>query len=355
MSVEFGSNGVDYLTILKKYKEKGFLEQKSPYWWSTDYGPDPREYLPFEQFQKRLVCLGKIPTRKRQDPAFIFMPRGDRDINKTYVYQGDHVPITVLDLEIDGDPLRFLVTARPYSPKEQSSRYTCVWQIADFPSIPKLQSFLAQGGTINLLNHFYPHIRGLLASQRGNHYFWYELSSDWRIAYKEPLELALKKKGIPSLDIFFSSYSSDRTYLGVWEELKEKPGFVGQRKTWRPDFPFKEVSAEEFIQDYQQENQDLAVYYPLKIEGFNETLPLFVATRICQESQERKPIVLGIYAGNGLSGFGRRAGILRILNREFAKKISALISQDFNLQVDTLLFIPKPGKQLYERISGYPR
>ncbi|MCL4382652.1 MAG: hypothetical protein M1575_01095 [Patescibacteria group bacterium] len=92
MSAEFESNGVDYLTILKGYKAKGLIEQTSPHWWSTDYAPDPREYLPFEQFQKRLVYLGEIPTRKAWRFAISAGMRELPDDREAYVYRGAHVP-----------------------------------------------------------------------------------------------------------------------------------------------------------------------------------------------------------------------------------------------------------------------
>ncbi|MCL4382651.1 MAG: hypothetical protein M1575_01090 [Patescibacteria group bacterium] len=246
-----------------------------------------------------------------------------------------------------------MVTARPYSPKETFSRHTYIGQIDALPSIPKLQSFIAQGGKIDLLDHFFPHIRGLLSSQRGNHYFWYKLSYNWWLAYEKKLELALKKKGVSYLDIYIHTFSSQKSYLEVWEELEAKPGFVDQRKTCRPDFPYQRVSAEEFIQGYKTETQDLVVYYPLRVNGFIETLPLFVAPRTGLKSKERKPVVLGIYAENGCTGFCHRGGILRIKNRELAGEISSLISRDFGLQVDTVLFTPCPGRPLYERVAGY--
>ncbi len=54
-------NAPDIETI-KEFKRKGFIDDKSPFWWGTDYAPDPREYLTFKEFRNRLVHLGDVST-----------------------------------------------------------------------------------------------------------------------------------------------------------------------------------------------------------------------------------------------------------------------------------------------------
>jgi len=337
------------LEIIKDLKEKRFIKDGSPFWWSIDYAPDPREYLPFEEFRRRLVCLGECNTRRglhgwREDVI-------KRDV---YLYPEPQVPVTILKLPIEGQKLPFLVTARPYHKKEL--------YFHPFPKflyehpLETLPEYARSGGVIELTDHFYPHIRGLSAGRRGNHFFWYPLrvNSFWH-DFGQKIQESLERHGLSFIGVYESptmAPTEERTYSEVWGELIKKERLVDFRKPSWIDFEATEVSAEEFLEDYQKTDQDLMVFYPLRLPDIESTLPLIVATRTHQESRLKEPVVLGIYAENGRMGRCRRGGILRIKDRQLAEAVSESISEDFRIPVDTVLFTPQKGRPKYERVSG---
>ncbi len=337
------------LQNIKELKRNHFIKDGSPLWWSINHTPDPREYLPFKEFRNRLAHLGECRTTRTD-----FYLLGDkhpvqRDV---YLYPEPRVPITVLDLEVLGQKLPFLVTARPYHEKELFYRPFSAF-LHHHPSIKKLRDYVQSGGVIDLPDHFYPHIRGLYAGRRESHFFWYPLRiNSWWREFGQHIDEALKKKGLSFIELYDPPFAEDRTYSDVWAELLEKKTLVDQKKPTWVDFPYIEVSAEEFLEDYQKTDQDLLVYYPVRLPQIETTLPLIMATRTHNESRQRNPVVLGIYAENGEIGRCRRGGILRIKDRQAAESISQSISRDFGIPVDAVLFTPQKGRPKYERVSS---
>lgn len=166
------------------------------------------------------------------------------------------------------------------------------------------------------------------------------------------LASSLQEKQLEFLDFYSAPmFGGARTYTQVWYELGFEGNLVDQKKPLMPDFEYKEVTIEEFLTYNRNPLKDLLVFYPLRVKGMRETLPVALSTRSHATSSVRAPVVLGIYAENGRTGFTRRGGILRIKNREFAEKISTLLSADFGIPIDTVLFTPQPGRPKYERIS----
>lgn len=335
------------LETIRELQQKRFVKDGSPLWWSTDYAPDAREYVPFDEFRERLVYLGECSTTRRS-PFFLsndLMPR------EVYLYPEPKVPISLLNLEVEGYNLPFLVTARPYHKNELSSSPFSKF-LAEHP-LESLPSYVQNGGVVDLPNHFYPHIRGLFAGTRGSHYFWYltHATTFWE-EFGKPIRNALEKKNLGFIGFYDSPMSGDRSYTEVWDELAGKPQLVDQKRPTWVDFPRSEVSAEEFIQDYQKTDQDLIVYYPLRLPDFESTLPLVIATKTHKTSNLRSPAVLDIYAENGYSGYCRRGGILRIKDRRLAENVSKVTSEDFGFPVDTVLFTPQKGRPKYERVSS---
>jgi len=328
------------LNVIRELKSKHSIANKSPNWWSTDYKPDPREFLSFEEFERRLVRLGgaktlRCPFGLFADSYDFFGFYEERHVVKREVclYPNHLVPITIIDLEINGQDLPFLVTARPCP---RSDEYAL--------SLDKVAKEIEFGKLINIPEMYYPHIRGLFAGKRGNHFFWY----DWN-DYESALRTTLEARGLSFLNIWSGG---GRRYADVWFELKMKENLVDQRRPILLDFPRKEVSAEEFLADWQNVDQDLVVFYPLRLQGLSETLPMVISTRTHKESRLRKPTVLGVFAENGADGFCQRGGILRIKNLQMAESVSQLLTQDFGIPIDTVLFVPTPGRPRYERISG---
>lgn len=337
------------LQDIKELQQKRFIKDGSPLWWSTDYAPDSREYIPFDEFKKRLVNLGKCPTARR-NPSFLSTE--NPVTRKVCLYPEPKVPISILNLEVEGYNLPFLITVRPYHTNELSSHPFPKF-LTEHP-LETLPDYVQNSGIIDLPNHFYPHIRGLFAGTRGNNYFWHltHTNTFWE-EFGKPLKNALEKKNLGFIGFYNSPMFGERSYSEVWKEIAKKPQLVDQKIPSWVDFPYSEVSAEELIQDYQKADQDLLVFYPLRVPDFINTLPLVIATKTHEASNIKKPAVLGIYAENGLTGRCRMGGILRIKDQQLASTVSEEISEDFGISVDTVLFTPQKGKPKYERISGY--
>lgn len=352
-SPEFESAGIKSPTteIIRELKSKLFIKEGSPLWWSIDHTPDPREFLPFEEFRNRLVHLGECQTTRTDFYLLGDKRTVERDV---YLYPEPRVPVTVLDLEVLGQKLPFLVTARPYHEKELFYRPFSAF-LHYHPSIKELSDYTQPGGVVDLPDHFYPHIRGLFAGRRDSHFFWYPLRiNTWWRDFGQHIDEALKKSDLSFIELYDPPYREDRTYSEVWTELEEKKGLVDQSKPGWVDFPYTEVSAEEFLEDYPKADQDLMVFYPLKLPDIENTMPLIVTTRTHKGSRFKKPVVLGIYAENGLVGRCRRGGILRIKDRPLAETVSKSISEDFRIPVDAVLFTPQKGRPRYERVQGNP-
>ena len=319
-------------------------------------------------------------------------PWATEEEREVYLYPEPVVPITILNLEVGTQILPFLVTARPYHERELSlSSWSSPrpYYYYEYPTLETLPKFIEAGEAMKVPEHFYPHIRGLFAGKRGNHFFWYPLEpfssfsgglfSDeaWELIesnieeyqdmfspqiwnqlregrqFGRQLVEALEKQDLSFLGFYNTSgviYLNSK-YSDVWRELKRKEELVDFRRTVKVDFPFQEVSTEEFIAGYQALGQDLLVYYPLRLPGIKTTLPLAIATRTHREGR-KKPAVLGIFADNGAVGRCRRVGILRIKDRQFAASISRAITEDFGVSMDTVLFTPREGRPKYERVSS---
>lgn len=351
-----GNFSAPSIDTIRSLKQKGFIRNGSPLWWSVDYGFPPKEVVPFDEFEKRLTRLGVMTTTGIME----------------YAYMEARTPITVLNIEIDGENLPFFVTARPFT-VDEGAHHSLPWNLSEGvendEDLKKTVLQFANGGGILDVNHnYFPHIRGLYAGKRGDHHFFYPLQHynipqdnslealySWPFDgnYKKITE-ALKRAELPPLNIYFDgftiAYGGDkRTHDDVWDEMREKR-LVDQKKPYSGDFPYKEVSAEEFIGYFRETNDDLIVFYPLISPFIESTLQLAIATRTHSASKIRKPVVLGVYAGNGLTGYPHKEGILRIKDREFAMYISNAISEDFGLEVDAVLFTPQKGRPKYERI-----
>lgn len=339
------------LTTIRELKSNGTVGKESPLWWDTDYEPDPREYLDFKEFKRRLVHLGKCKTRNHFQLSTSFT---ERDI---YLYPRPKIPISILNLEISGHMLPFMVTARPYHEKELFSEPISLFLLQN-KDLNKLKEELAidKNKIVDLHQHFQPHVRGLFAGAKGNHFFWYPVhfnaafdAAEVGIKFQEAQEM-LKKKRLGFIGLYQPPYGNRRTYHRVWKELAHS-ALVSMNPKW-PDFSsFREVSADEFIDDLNMDG-DRYVFYPLRTPLLKETLPLVITTQTHEASNDRKPAVLGIYAENLPPGYGFKAGILRIKDLKFAQFISNQVSQELTTPIDTVLFTPQKGRPKYDRISA---
>ncbi len=335
------------LSLIRRLKKDDFIEKISPFWWSIDYSPDPREYVPFPEFKKRLVHIGESQVNDYYHGEYANIETRD-----VYLYPRATVPMTVLDLDIEGKNLQFFVSVRPYHKDhigQHHGFHTQSGQFIDKHSLKSLPKFVQSGGAISLYHNFYPHIRGLYGGKRGDHLFWYSFGGKGI----DQVTKALEEQNLSFIEAGIGPHSgSQRTYSEVWEEFEKKEGLIDFKRTFEIDFEAQEVSAEEFIEDHQNSKADLKLYYPLRLPGLEHTLPLIITNKTHKASPIKKPVVLGVYAENGSTGWARRHGILRIKDPQLAGDISAAITADFGISVDTVLFTPKKGTPKYERISA---
>jgi len=334
------------LKTIIELKTKGFIGEISPLWWSTNFESDPREFMEFSEFKKRLVHLG-VHKVESINWSLSGQSGKERDV---YLYPKPKVPMTILNLEVSERTLPFLVTARPYHKKEiPSSPHSTA--LLNNPSIKDLKRHLNSGQEIRLHDHFHPHIRGLFAGAKGNNIFWYPLraASYWH-EFGAKIQKALEGKKLQFIKLYEPPYRENRTYAGVWKELSTKKKMVSMNPV-QVDFPYSQVSAEEFINGLKGE-EELICFYPLRYPEVSETLPLVISTLTHKGSNRAMPAVLGIYAENNLAGYARKGGILRIRDLNLANFASREITRDFGIPVDAVLFTPQKGRPKYERVSS---
>lgn len=348
---ELASPSVD---VIRDLKSRRIIRDGSPFWWSTDYAPDPREFVPFDEFQRRLVNFGDTRTLRTE-----IAREKTSLVRAVALYPNPTVPISIVNLPVDGQHLPFMVTARPFNkkealfspdPKSLHSNHT----------LEELIEGVKDGSPIDLPDHFYPHVRGLFAGRRGNHFFWYmlepypteDLQEDFSVEPFKKIKKGLSLIGLENLGIYRETYSDTRSYRGVWDEITKRTDLLDVRggPRWQ-DFSEKEVSAEEFIDEYET-SPNLLVYYPLRTPDFKFTLPLAITNTTNKGATNRKPAILGVFADNGMVGRNRHRGIFRLRNKEFAQAMAKAITSDFGIPVDAVLFTPQKGKPKYERISA---
>ncbi|MDD4937634.1 MAG: hypothetical protein PHX34_01230 [Candidatus Shapirobacteria bacterium] len=314
-------------------RRTGIIRNGSPYWWETDYKPDPREYIYFDEFIKRLTL---VPETKN-----------------TYIYTREQVPMTTLNLDIENTTYPFMVTVRPYHPNSVNLvEYDGMERGIEYGSMP----FVQKDGNINnvlLEDHFVPHIHGLFAGVKKTHLFWYPIINvDFidkiyrALLYKK---LGFIKPWINDVGIIYRGYMSryvEKTYDRAHNELTKKGLIAGRKRPILPDFNYEWVSTKEFIN--QSENENLMLHYPLRLSDIEETIPLVIATRTHQKSKIIKPTVLGVAAGMR-DDLHRNDGFWRIKNGRFAETITQTISEDLGIKIDTVCFNPY-GKTQYQRV-----
>jgi hypothetical protein len=359
------------LDVIAELKNKGYIPDQSPFWWGTDYDYDPREYLDHEEFFERLV---KIES-----------PKG----HLYYLYPLPEVPITSINFDVEGLPMSFLVTARPFHPKEldyQSYFYSTAQLLKDYETIDNIKVNIKEGvGRPEF--HFMPHIRGLLSGVRNDNFFWYPVPYEFyeRIA---PFLKNSRYAYLTDMDIFRENaernegidggYSrSQLTYRGVYEELENVSHFMTgkllipdpeltnmftfrdhtydgperflKNHSYGRNFGYKnQLQFEEFLQIYRQQ-QNLNFLYPININGIKHTLPLFIANRDLDSDTIRTPLVYGVPVR---LSHGGKAGIIRIVDPLIAEFISGKLSRELGIEVNTLLYKPKKGKSSYDVIQG---
>lgn len=324
-------------------RERNLIKRGSPNWWSTDYAPDPREYVSFEEFNSRLVDVGD----------------GCR------LYPHPRVPMTLLKLEIDGENLSFMVTARPYHERETTNHSMpndLFWEKGDNFSIStvrplseiygKMRSLLnPRFGFPELPSQCLPHIRGMFIEARGANLFWSTVYSGRKrnVDFRDVIQDKLASVGLGHIHARdFIGYSDFMTRTRAHKEAYEKRIITG--KQYKGEINHAEVSRVEFCDDMDASmEKGRAVLYPVRLPGLKATLPVLVSTRNCEGKTVERPVALGIEAESGVDGRGY--GLWFFGGEDTCRAISRVLSKDFDTQVDVMLRRPLPGRPAYEYLG----
>jgi hypothetical protein len=333
-NLEFLNDRAHSAASIADLRTKNLIQPGSPYWWSTDYVPDPREYLPFEEFYRRLI-----------------------DIGEGYkLYPEPRVPMSVLDLTVEGMPLSFMVTARPYHEKEtQGEAAYDTFGIDKIVPFDEALHYLPRSGSVDRLQssripyHCLPHIRGMFIEAKGTHLFWSIIHGGRNVhSFPSKIQRELGKVGLTGIIANdFMYYSSFKTHTNAHRAAAEAK-IINGKKHAKIDFDYEEVSRPEFCDRHNGEG-NLAVKYPVRIVGLDYTLPVLVANRTHQKSSVRKPVALGIESGSGIDGKGN--GLWTFRDRAVAQQIANILTVDLGVEVDALLARPRPGFPRYERLA----
>jgi hypothetical protein len=337
---EYSSSEIETtsLEVIAHLKENNKILSQSPCWWGTDYPPDPREYLPHEEFKNRMIPF--------------FVKEETEEITEYYFYPRKEVPITTVELEVYGEKCVFLVTARPC---------TDGYSLSDLEYLTHPLEYESE-----VFNNYIPHIRGVLASVRGNKFFWYPI----RLKFYSEIRESLKGTSFEYLDPRKNDYLCPVTYRvfdSNFSELEKIPAFL-TKKLFRPEFTkmfdlygmFNSYEAyrnedqlqlEEFLQCYK-DRKNLKLLYPVTLNCINTTIPLFIANRMPDSDDITGPLVYGSLTCGGSKSSRAEMGIVRIVDPIIAKLISSTLSRDFGIKVKTLLYKPRKGKSIYEPVLG---
>jgi hypothetical protein len=322
------------LEVISQLKDRGEIPSLSPCWWGTDYPPDPREYLPHEEFKNRMI-------------PFFVKDECTGEIIEYYFYPRKEVPITTVELEVYGEKCVFLVTARPCN----------TWfGMSHLESLTGPREY-----EYPVFNNYIPHIRGILASVRNNKFFWYPISPNFYEEIRKSL-----KKGSPFEYLDPGKNEglypvTDRVFDSNFLELENISAFL-TKKLFRPDFtemfdsyrnPDNEnqLQLEEFLQVYK-DRKNLKLLYPVTLNDINTTIPLFIANRMPDSDDITGPLVYGSLTCGGSKSSRAEIGIVRIVDPIIAKLISSRLSRDFGVAVKTLLYKPRRGRSIYEPVLG---
>jgi len=331
---ELVNNSKPSLELIKELQNREMIKPGSSFWWSTDYAPDPRELLSFEEFSSRLHPVGE----------------------NHFIYTNPRVPMTLLSVPVLGTELPLIITARPYG-AESTSRTDPAgagpMSLFDyFDSPDELKDALDEGTYTLFPRNCFPHVRGLFTGARGNHVFWSPLSTN---TYEsEPFYNEVQRRldgmglGYIRLSTQDRDYKIERSYFAAHQEAVEKG--LSDGKGVKIDFPFDEVTVDEFLETAEGTGLggDVLVNYPLRLPEFTETLPLVIATRTHMKANESGIFVLGLQSGETHERGARE--VKRIRNEELASYISKEISDDFSYPAKTVVFYGGRGRTFYHTV-----
>ncbi|MEK6951450.1 MAG: hypothetical protein AABX29_00375 [Nanoarchaeota archaeon] len=333
------------MDIFTKMDEWGWIRKEEPIWWDLDYPKDSREFMNFDDFEKRLHYIGKTSRR---------------DIK---IYTGDNVPVTTLDVNISNETIPLFITARPFTKKEVGYRFYKP-ENENFSQI-ELENYLlekiSKEDGWSLEHMFLPHVRGYFKEIRNKRFFYYPIyytglgNHNW----EQEIPLALEKIGkryllTKSWDIYlYDRIKSALNELRWMDVILTQVPNKHRRKNER--FAVKKVTWEGLksvvYNEFNLNGSDLVSYYPVRADDMTESFPVAISTRPHPHSKENVMCVLGCFY-NFLDGI---LSVVPFTNKDFAIKTARQVSEELGIKFTPILYKPTPGRGIFELITAPAR
>ena len=354
-------------------EEWSWIKKAEPLWWDLDYPKDPREFMGFDEFESRLKTVGRYPLSHRSQP---------RDIN---IYTEDTVPISTLDIEIKNQPITLFVTVRPFTYEEGAHHFTEVsykdWSYINgkepgerqdmiedslIRCLEKHESWFCDAGRIPFM--FLPHARGFFKERRGNRVFYYPLGkSSFKFMWEREIPKALEKTGKDYL-IAFGPYTY--THIQGYDRIRQASDELMERKviavvknpnprvtgypaglipmSIRIDWPGLEQVV---YDDFTPGGDDMASYYPTRVDGMEETIALAITTRTHPHGKKKDPYVPGIFeyfADVNLPYITQpRIIVVPFTDEDFARHAARAVSEELGHEFKGIVYERRPGRCRY--------
>lgn len=352
--------------LIEHANSLNYIDLANPSWWDMDYPKDPREIMSYVEFESRLKMMGKSRIHRRDDPRNIGF------------YVGKNVPVTVLNIEIEGTQFPFFVTARPATMKESANLFidrslqetingTSETEINQ-KIIEKGLAMLVQGNIPISENHlplmYLPHVRGIFKEQRGNRFFYYPLrfGGNPDIPSYKKVDLALRSNGKEHIlawecnPDYFGPPALDHLNQAVDELILSRKVLIKRNKrgAWKLkstnlSWPgLEHVPYDRFIPG----ETDIVSYYPVRPEGFVESIPFALASRSHPQSKANKgKFLVGVFGNYSppRDKYPANVSVIPFTNEEFARDIAEKIKKEMGIKdnIRPVVLDRAPGKCEY--------
>ncbi len=364
--------------------ELGWIEKAEPLWWDLDYPKDPRELLDFADFENRLQKIGNYPIVGR-NATTDFDSRSDvssRPRRCISAYQGDKVPVSILEVSVKRKKIPLFVTARPFTANE--ARYSNDYLLLNdgyFSALPSVNAeaenkkMIEQLGTELALKGYWehpvmflPHVRGYFKEKRGERIFYYRLGPDYKDAiWEEEIPKALKRQNKDylitlrtQLDIFDRASQSEKELLERNAILTRK---VRHNKVLRGDARYHARKTVEWdglahvvYDEFKPDGRDAASYYPVRVDGMNESAPIAFSNRPRPDSNLTGAYALGVFLDYSAGSWHENPKIQKLTvipftSHDFAGKVAKQLSDELGMEFNAVYMERTPGRQRYRLLT----
>jgi hypothetical protein len=309
----------------------GWINKEDFLWWNFNYPKEKRKYFEnVEDFLKEFQKVGEV---------------NGIDIN---VATSDYIPVSTLFLDIDGNNVGLMLTARPFTAKELDQYFSEKGPLQpgpreDYPNM----DIENDEGCINYIkavvkkegfafsDHFLPHIRGIVKEVNEDSIFYYAAYNGFSGTKQNRRELIVKSLKKANLDILpevFSTCSHHDVGDSMWKSIKyckenRLVHIVDTRRGTRLRKPIKiDKSFKQTIYDEINFKENQFAYYPLLVDGYKEAIPFFV----CNSYYGEKGLFnLGVYSSNSF---------YPLKDKELLKKSSEKLSERLKQEVQPIYF-----------------